>query len=35
MVDGYSLPNLLEWMYLNQLALEAGLMELFRRGCRH
>lgn len=28
MADEYSLPNLLERMYLNQLALEAGLMEL-------
>lgn len=28
MADDYSLSNLLERMYLNQLALEAGLMEL-------
>lgn len=28
MTDDYSLSNLLERMYLNQLALEAGLMEL-------
>ncbi|MHA6787440.1 hypothetical protein ACWA6H_07060 [Pseudomonas bijieensis] len=28
MADEYSLPNLLERRYLNQLALEAGLMEL-------
>lgn len=28
MTDDYSLSNLIERMYLNQLALEAGLMEL-------
>lgn len=28
MADDYSLSNLLNRMYLNQLALEAGLMEL-------